>query len=486
MPIDKVLLKRYKVIKAIGGGAFGNTYLAIDTAFPGEPHRVVKHLCPQNDEPKNVEIAKRLFKTEAECLAKLGENDQIPRLFSYFEEDGEFYLVQELVEGHTLTQEFEPGKRWSEAKTVKFLQELLSILSVVHQQDTIHRDLKPANIMRRQQDGKLVLIDFGAVKEILTIQQSEQTSEPPTVGIGSGAYMPPEQGMGRPGKHSDVYAVGILGIQALTGLPPDELPHDSEHLEQMCNDLNVEVSSQLKYVLGRMVNFQYEQRFADAAEALKALIPTEIEPSEDKSTSSEPRTAKERLPTGYASRSPSPRKFLSTALGIIGIAGVGILSFAFINKPNYAQLETYLQNKQWQQADAETDKLLLKIAGEKSALDAQSSQQISCKSLQKIDRLWLENSDGRFGFTPQKEAYLATGNDFDDYVESTYEAFGDRLSWRIFGSWKRYQDFNFPKIDTGMTPSGFLPSPGKVATDQQDLRIREREMLLSRFDACGL
>jgi tetratricopeptide (TPR) repeat protein len=92
MPIDKVLLKRYKVIEAIGGGAFGNTYLAIDTAFPGEPHRVVKHLCPQNDEPENVEIAKRLFKTEAECLAKLGEHDQIPRLFSYFEEDGEFYL----------------------------------------------------------------------------------------------------------------------------------------------------------------------------------------------------------------------------------------------------------------------------------------------------------------------------------------------------------------------------------------------------------
>jgi eukaryotic-like serine/threonine-protein kinase len=478
MLLGKVLLKRYKVIEEIGSGAFGNTYIAIDTAFPGEPRLVVKHLSPNNSESDNLKIAKRLFETEAKVLSILGENAQIPRLFSYFEEEGEFFLVQELIEGHNLTQEFEPGNRWTEAKTVKFLQELLSILSVVHQQNTIHRDLKPANIMRRQKDGKLVLIDFGAVKEILTINQSEQTTEEPTVGIGTYAYMPQEQAMGRPGKYSDVYAVGILGIQALTGLPSSKLPRDSEHLEQMWNDLNVEVSSQLKYVLGRMVKYQYEQRFPDAAEALKALIPTEIEPSENKLISSKTETA--------TKQSQSKRKLLLSLLGIIGIAGVGIFGFTFVNKPNYTQLETYLQNKQWQQADTETDKLLLKIAGEKSALDAQSSQKIPCKSLQKIDQLWTENSDGRFGFTPQRKAYLATGNDFGDYVESTYEVFGNKVSWRIFGSWKRYQDFNFQGINTAITPPGYLPSPGKVATDQQDLRIREREMLLSRFDACEL
>jgi eukaryotic-like serine/threonine-protein kinase len=219
-----------------------------------------------------------------------------------------------------------------------------------------------------------------------------------------------------------------------------------------------------------MVKYQYEERFPDAAETLKALIPTEIETT----------------PTTKPSQPQSKRKLLFSLLGIIGIAGVGILGFTFVNKPNYAQLETYLQNKQWQQADAETDKLVLKVAGEKSALDAESSQKIPCESLQKIDRLWTENSDGRFGFTPQKKVYLATGNDFDDYVESTYDAFGDRLSWRIFGAGKRYQDFNFQGINTAITPSGYLPSPGKVATDKQDLRIREREMLLSRFDACEL
>jgi serine/threonine-protein kinase len=165
---------------------------------------------------------------------------------------------------------------------------------------------------------------------------------------------------------------------------------------------------------------------------------------------------------------------------------VGFLGLTFVNQQNYAQLETYLQNQQWQQADAETDKLILKIAGEHSALDAESSDKFPCKSLQKIDELWTENSDGRFGFTPQKKVYLETGNEFDEYVESTYEAFGNKVNWRIFGAWKRYEDFNFQGIDVAITPRGYLPSPGRVAADKQDLRTREREMLLSRFDACGL
>jgi eukaryotic-like serine/threonine-protein kinase len=467
MLLGKVLLQRYEVIEEIGSGAFGDTYIAIDQAFPGKPRMVVKHLCPNNSDPENLKIAKRLFETEAKVLSTLGENDQIPRLFSYFEEDGEFYLVQELVEGHTLSQEFEPGTRWSEAKTVKFLRELLEILSVVHQQGTIHRDLKPANIMRRQQDGKLVLIDFGAVKEILSIQQSEPTGEPPTVGIGTAAYLPPEQAMGRPGKYSDIYAVGMLGIQALTGLPSQDLPQDTEHLEQVWNDLNVQVDPQLKYVLGRMISYQYKHRFADAVEALKALVPTVINPSESSS---------------HSSHSSIAKKTLLALLGVIGLAGAGITAGRFLDRPDYGQLETYLQNQEWQQADAETDRLMLQVSGETSALDVDAINKFPCNSLEKIDELWTSNSDGRFGFTPQEKAYLETGNEFNQYTQAVSEAFGDRVKWRSFGVWSLYGDLKF----TNIAPPGHLPSPGRVATDKNDLRIREREMLLSRFDACGL
>ena len=468
MAIGKTLFKQYKIIDEIGSGAFGNTYIAIDTAFPGEPRRVVKHLCPHDTNPKNLEIAKRLFKTEAECLSRLGEHDRIPRLFSYFEEDGEFYLVQEFIAGQDLTGEFQPGKRWSEAETVNFLQELLKILTFVHQENTIHRDIKPANIMRRDRDGKLVLIDFGAVKEILSANQpGDTTTLSSTVGIGTYSYMPPEQAMGRPGKYSDVYAVGMLGIQALTGLPSRKLPQDSEQLQQIWNDLKIEVSSQLKYVLGRMVSYQYKQRFPDAAEALKALIPTEIDSRESVKTTPKTRG-----------------KLLFILLGAMGLVGTGIATLPFLNilnKPNYAQLETYLQNEQWQQADEESDLLLLKIAGEDNSLDAKSIANFPCKDLEKIDRLWREKSDGRFGFSSQKQVYLETDNQIGKYTEATYQAFGDKVGWRIFGYWSLYGDLKF----TDIAPVGHLPSPGKVAAGE-DLRWRERGRLLSRLDRCGL
>ena len=360
--IERMLLQRYQVIEELGSGAFGHTYIAIDTARPSQPRVVVKHLCPLNDNPESLRIAQRLFTTEAEILERLGENNQIPCLYAYFEEDGEFYLVQELIEGHNLTQEFQLGQRWSEAKTVDFLQELLSILSVVHQENIIHRDLKPANIMRRHQDGKLVLIDFGAVSEVMSVDENGQTS----IIIGAPFYMPPEQATGRPGKYSDIYAVGMMGIQALTGLPSRDLPHDSEQLQQMWDELNVEVSSQLKYVLGKMISYQYQQRYSNAAEALEALIPTTQIARPTRSTPTKKQGLKKRL-------------FI--LLGAIVLSGTGITVRAFSNRPDYAQLETYLQNQQWQQADAETDKILLKVGGEKSALDPEAIANFPCKSL---------------------------------------------------------------------------------------------------------
>ena len=487
MLIGKILLKRYQIVEEIGSGGFGHTYKAIDTAFPGKPHCVVKHLSPHNDDSKALEIATRLFETEATVLSRLGEQDQIPRLFSYFEEDGEFYLVQELIKGQTLSQEFQSGRRWSEEETVNFLRELLDILSVVHQENTIHRDLKPANIMRRDSDGKLVLIDFGAVKEILTVDRDGQTDS--TVGIGSLTYMPLEQARGRPGKYSDVYAVGMLGVQALTGLTSSDLPHDPERFREILIEEQIEISPKLESLLCTMISYQPTDRFADAAEALKALPdieqpkPTPIPEPTPQSTPS-PQLLE---PTVPINRPNFPKKLLLGVLGATALLGAaGVYVFKSFDRPNYAQLETYLQNQEWEQANTETDQLILEVAGENSALDAESSNNLPCNALEKIDNLWSENSNGRFGFTPQKKAYLETGNEFDEYVESTYEAFGERVDWRIFGAWKRYDDLNFAQINPKITPSGYLPSPGKVAENKQDLRIREREMLLSRFNACGL
>ncbi len=342
MLIDQILRQRYKIIEKISRGAFGVTYLAIDLDFPGERKCVVKNLSPKNSDPEVVVLAKRLFKTEAKCLSRLGEHNRIPRLYSYFEEEGEFYLVQEFIQGQNLASEFKSGKRWSEEATVNFLQELLEILTFVHQEDTIHRDIKPANIMRRDSDGELVLIDFGAVKEILTVDKNGQTIlTNPTVGIGSFNYMAPEQAMGRPGKYSDVYAVGMLGIQALTGLPPKALPKDSDKFRQILDELQIQIHPHLECVLSTMISFHPENRFADATEALEVFFDSNIFKRSEKIVS------KYIVPHRTIGSDPSEKNFskklLLALLGVIALIGTLIYTSRFFQQPNDAQLETHLQ-----------------------------------------------------------------------------------------------------------------------------------------------
>ncbi|BAZ66160.1 serine/threonine protein kinase [Fischerella sp. NIES-4106] len=274
LPANTILRNHYKIITLLGKGGFGETYLAEDLDIPTDPKpkRVVKLLYPQNRNPQVLQLAKDLFDREAEVLYRLGQlSDQIPKLFAHFEENGEFYLVQEFVDGHDLSTELTPGKQLSEAEVVKLVQEILEVLAVVHQHKIIHRDIKPQNIMRRRQDHKLVLIDFGAVKEIqgMTISQGQITS---TVCIGTPGYMPNEQAKGKPNLCSDVYAVGMLGIQALTGIAPHQLPEDSTTGEVVWRQ-RANVDNRLAGVLTNMVRSNHGQRYQTAQEALQILIP---------------------------------------------------------------------------------------------------------------------------------------------------------------------------------------------------------------------
>ena len=155
----------YRIVKKLGSGAFGHTYLAEDTHLPDNKRCVVKQLKPNSTDDFTLATAKRLFPREAAILNKLGEHPQIPRLLAHLEEDQEFYLVQEYIEGHDLDQEIKSGTKLEESAVVKILDEILTILTFVHQEKVIHRDLKPSNIMRRTEDGKLFLIDFGLAQK---------------------------------------------------------------------------------------------------------------------------------------------------------------------------------------------------------------------------------------------------------------------------------------------------------------------------------
>jgi len=273
---SKILGGRYHIINELGSGAFGKTYLAEDRHRPGNPVCVVKQLIPQVVN----QITLRLFNAEAEILEKLGNHDRIPRLFAHFQENQEFYLVQEFISGHNLEEELPPSQQWSEDRVIHLLREILEVLAFVHQQNAIHRDLKPENI-RRRQDGKIVLIDFGAVKQIGT-QVTNATISPissNTISVGTPGYMPSEQRNGKPKFSSDVYAVGMIGIQALTGIYPYLLPEDADAEIIWRNRANV--SSNLADILDKMVRYDFRQRYLSAVEALAAIMAlvTPVSPS---------------------------------------------------------------------------------------------------------------------------------------------------------------------------------------------------------------
>jgi eukaryotic-like serine/threonine-protein kinase len=265
-----LLRNRYRIEKALAAGGFGETYLAVDLDYPGQRQVVVKHLKPAHSDPKTLEVARRLFEAEAKVLAELGEtSDRLPALYAYFEEQGEFYLVQEFIEGQTLTMELAAGKL-SEAQTIEVLQEILASLAVVHGKNKIHRDLKPDNIMRRAKDGKLVLIDFGAVKEVRQAAgMGTNAALSASIGIGTQGYMPTEQAIGFPRLASDVYAVGVIGIQCLTGKHPNGL-FDEDILALRWQHL-CQVSVGLAAVLEKMVAQQPNERYKDGLVAMDAM-----------------------------------------------------------------------------------------------------------------------------------------------------------------------------------------------------------------------
>ncbi|NJR50753.1 MAG: serine/threonine protein kinase [Leptolyngbyaceae cyanobacterium CSU_1_3] len=270
---NKTLKNRYKIDKVLASGGFGETYIAKDLQRPNDPECVVKHLHPVSNHPSHLRLASKMFKREADTLEMLGKkHDQIPRLLAYFEEDEEFYLVQEFIAGHPLSEEVLLSRQFSEARVVNILKEILQILQFVHEEGVIHRDVKPSNIIKRESDGKLVLIDFGAVKDEYNKLTSDETQTNLTVGIGTQGYMAPEQGFGKPDYNSDIYSVGMMGIQALTGYSPSQLQSDPETKEIVWQEKAPQkVSSGLANIISKMVRYDCRDRYQSAIEVLQDL-----------------------------------------------------------------------------------------------------------------------------------------------------------------------------------------------------------------------
>lgn len=295
--IGLVLDGRYQIVQPLGAGGFGQTYIAQDTRRPGNPVCVVKVLQPARKEPGFLQVARRLFHGEAETLERLGHHDQIPRLLAFFEQDQEFYLVQDLIEGQSLAQELIPGQRWSESQVQSLLSAILYLLAFIHDQGVIHRDIKPDNIIRRHSDQKLVVVDFGSVKQVRNQTLVETTATNLTVAVGTPGYMASEQSQGKPRPSSDLYSLGIIGVQAVTGMLPSQFREDDDG-NLIWRD-QAAVSDPFAQFLSKMVQPYFKLRYTTAAEALQALhhLDTQISDSLQQSISGASAQAKAATPT---------------------------------------------------------------------------------------------------------------------------------------------------------------------------------------------
>ncbi len=279
--MELILRGRYLPVSLLGKGGFGTAFLARDFDSPTQRPCVVKLFQPPVTlTPSQLATAQRLFNQEAIVLERLGlQHSKIPNLYAYFpllvknplnnQSEELFYLVQEYVEGEDLEKLLDRQGKFSESDVKKVLMAMLDVLAFVHSNGAIHRDVKPSNIIRGS-DGKLSLLDFGAVKEV-TAPTARQRG--PTT-ICSPDFAPPEQIMnGSVDQTSDLYALAATCVMLLTAKESNQL-RDSASNRWNWQSF-AQVSAELAQVLNRMLQPNPRDRFPNALAVLEALAKSE-------------------------------------------------------------------------------------------------------------------------------------------------------------------------------------------------------------------
>ena len=257
------------LFRSLGGGGFGTAFLAID--MTNDEFCVIKVLHCLT--PKTQE----LFKREANQLKQLGNHPQIPKFLDYFEEDLRsnhkyLFLIQEYIEGQPLSKLIQKNKNtFNEQQIREFLIDILPTIKFIHESDVIHRDIKPDNIIRRNQDGKFVLIDFGSVKEF-NYTNINQTA----TGIYTHGYAANEHIRGKAIPASDLYSLGAACIYLLTGIEPSEIYdsyNDCLSWEKTLKKEGVTLTKHLDKILEKLLEPLARDRYQSADEVLLELLP---------------------------------------------------------------------------------------------------------------------------------------------------------------------------------------------------------------------
>ncbi|NES84532.1 MAG: protein kinase [Moorea sp. SIO2B7] len=457
-----LLINRYRAIEPIGKGGMGRTFLGIDDHMPSKPHCAIKQLYLQHQSPAMATKVVELFEKEAVRLDQLGVHPQIPDFLAHFEQNGQLYIVQEWIEGHTLARENWKGSNL-ELQIWQILEDLLPIIAFIHEHQVIHRDIKPDNIMRRQSDRKLVLIDFGIARLFTHTAMIGGATI-----VGTPEYMAPEQTRGKVLPASDLYSLGVTCLRLLTEVSPLEMFDviDEQWRWRDYLPLGSNISERLGNILDRLVQPSLRQRYRSATEVLQTINTTSKLTTIQVRKTSKP-TAREQKHA--ATQMMHPRKKKQSVSGVKPKEKIPSI------KIDYSKLKMLLLFKQWKKADQETWGILCQLAGKPIGgyLFNNDIRKLPCEHLEILDQLWVKHSRGRFGFSVQKRIYEEVGGE--------YNKFCDRIGWQLHRSNTSSSDSNFQF--TGRSPVGHLPSRRWIAGYAW---WQHAQVLAAKLDQCGI
>jgi len=430
---------KYIIQSELGRGAFGITYKALHKAI--EMPVVIKTPNLQMRKDRQYPRYIEKFKSEAKLLGRMCANPHphIVRVTDFFEEEQEGQnlpcLVMEFVAGESLYHTVEDKGALPESQAIERISQVGEALAFMHQADIVHRDAHPGNIMLRD-NAQAILIDFGLAGEIL-----------PKVGTSkhfASRFAPYEQMQGVRLPTVDIYCLAATLYYAVTGEYPVTALDRKYH--------GVELEAPTQYA-------RISQQLNSAI-----LVGMEIE---------------------AVNRPPSMREWLKLFGGKIDTDDLsseigGKLDTDDLSSErgiDYTCLRDLLKGQEWREADLETRNVMLKCAGREKEgwLDVEQIQNFPCADLRTINALWVKYSNGRFGFSVQKQIWRSCGGKVDDETECKL---GDRVGWRRDGEWLGYNDLTFNLN----SPSGHLPVAGVVRFGLIWTKLVGWLVLLSRPD----
>lgn len=254
---------KYQILRTLGRGGMGTTYLVWNQTRDAKGAPLLLVLKEMNADMAQIAKARELFEREARILKSLN-HPGIPKYYDFFVENAQKYLVMELIHGQNLEQLIYNKGALTRPRAIELMIQVCQILDYLHSLNPplIHRDVKPANLMMRFLDGRLMLLDFGAVKEVGTSLDTR---------IGVEGYTAPEQYRGKPCPQSDLYAIGATLIFLLSGKAPMQYYRYQGTRYEFDVDSVPNITPELKEIITKACEPNVKDRYQTALELSETL-----------------------------------------------------------------------------------------------------------------------------------------------------------------------------------------------------------------------